>query len=303
MTFATGARHGLSFTAEETFGVTPETPSLTALRHTACSLGLEKRLLESEEIRADRQIAHLLHGQISVSGDIDVELGYGAFDALLAALMQSDWDDNVLKAGSSQPSFTFERAFHDIGAYQRFTGCVVNRLRLTVRPERLIGAKFQILGQAMSLAESPLDAAVAAAALHDPMAGFKGLVKEGGADIGIVVGVDLDIDNELEAAFTLGTTGAADILAGASRISGEMTCYFDDALLLAKCVNSEESSLDLTSEGAGGSPVLSLPRLVCTGGGAPSLGAGPVTLTLPFSALSDVAAESNLLLTRPPEAA
>lgn len=53
MTFATGARHGLSFTLEETFGVTPETPSLTALRHTACSLGLEKTMLESNEIRAD----------------------------------------------------------------------------------------------------------------------------------------------------------------------------------------------------------------------------------------------------------
>lgn len=298
MTFATGARHGLSYIAEETFGTTPNTPSLTRLRHTACSFGLERTVLESAEIRDDRQIAFLLQGQKSVSGEIDVELSFGAQDALLAALMQSEWDDDVLTAGTSQPSFTFERAFHDIGVYQVFTGCVIDRLRLTVRPDRLIAGQFTVLGRAMSLAESPLDATPAAAAGNDPMAGYRGALKEGGAEIGIVIGLDLEIDNGLEAAFTLGDAAVADILSGQSRIRGEITSYFDDASLLAKFVDSTESSLELTVTGAGGTLSFSLPRVVYTGASLPALGAGPVTLTLPFAALYDDGAGSNLVLTR-----
>tara|TARA_R100000005_G_scaffold95776_1_gene78724 strand:- start:246 stop:1154 length:909 start_codon:yes stop_codon:yes gene_type:complete len=302
MTFATGARHGLSYIAETVFGATPETPSMTRLRHTACSLGLEKTTLQSEEIRDDRQIAHLLHGQKSVTGDIDVELSYGAFDALLAGLMQSDWDDDVLKAGVTQPSFTFERAFRDIGSYQVFTGCIVSRLRLTVRPDRLIGGRFSILGRSMSLESSALDATPAAGAAHDPMTGFKGAITEGGDSLGIVVGLDLEIDNGLEAAFTLGEVAATDILAGQSRITGEISSYFEDASLLEKFVDETESSLTLTLEGAGGELALALPRLVYTGGSLPALGTGPVTLSLPFTALYDESAGSNLVLTRTPDA-
>lgn len=298
MTFATGAQHGLSYIAESSFGTTPESPDMTALRHTACSLGLSKTALESAEIRSDRQIAYLLHGQKTVAGDIETELSYGAFDDLLAALMQSSWSSDVLKAGASQPSFTFERAFADIGQYQVLTGCVIDKLRLSVRPDRLITGKFSVIGKSSSLSSSTLDAAPTAAAANDPMDSFSGSLEEGGSAIGIVAGLDLTIDNGLAQAFVIGDAEAASLLAGQSRITGEIVTYFEDAALLTKFAGATESSLSLTCSGAGGSLTFDLPRIVYTGAENPALGAGPITLSLPFTALYDESEATNLKITR-----
>ncbi|WP_339632438.1 phage tail tube protein [uncultured Sneathiella sp.] len=298
MTFATGARHGLSYIAEETFGTTPSSPDMTTFRHTACSLGLRKTTLETAEIRSDRQISHLLHGQKTVAGDIDFELSYGAFDDILAALMQSDWSSDVLKAGASQPSFTFERGFTDIGQYQILTGCVMDRLRFSVRPDRLVSGKLSVLGKSSTLASSSLDASPTAAASNDPMDSFSGSLTEGGAAMGIVAGLDLVIDNGLEQAFVIGDAEAEALLAGSSRITGEIVTYFEDAGLLEKFVDRSESSLTITFSGAGGSLAFELPRIVYTGAENPALGAGPITLSLPFTALYDETQATNLKITR-----
>jgi len=298
MTFATGARHGLSYIAEETFGTTPSSPDMTAIRHTACSLGLSKTTLESAEIRSDRQIAHLLHGQKTVSGTIETELSYGAFDDLLAAVMQSSWASDVLKAGASQPSFTFERTFADIGQYQLLTGCVIDRLRLNVRPDRLITGTFGVIGKSSAISSSSADGSPMAAAANDPMDSFSGSLEEGGSSIGIVVGLDLTIDNALEQAFVIGEDEASCLLAGQSRITGEITTYFEDAALLNKFAARTESSLTLTCSGDGGSLEFNLPRIVYTGAENPALGAGPITLSLPFTAFYDTDEATNLKITR-----
>ena len=84
MTIATGARHDLTYIAEVTYGTTPSSPALKAIRHTGTTLGLSKDSIESEELREDRQIAHYRHGNKSVSGDINFELSYTSFDDLMA---------------------------------------------------------------------------------------------------------------------------------------------------------------------------------------------------------------------------
>lgn len=299
MTFATGARHGLSYIVEESFGVTPASPDMTQLRHTACSLGLTKTTLESDEIRSDRQISDVLHGQKTVSGDIDFELSYGAFDALLAGLMQSDWSSDVLKAGSSQPSFTFERSFGDISQYQALSGCVIDSLRLSVKPDRMVTGKFSILGKASSFAASALDASPTAAVANDPMDSFSGSLTEGGSAIAIVAGLELVVENGLEQAFVLGSAETATILAGRSRVSGEIITYFEDVALLNKFINRTPSSLGITFSGVGGTIAFSLPSIVYTGAENPVAGAtGPITLSLPFTAIYDPDEQTNLKITR-----
>ncbi|MDF2367496.1 phage tail tube protein, partial [Sneathiella sp.] len=223
---------------------------------------------------------------------------YGGFDDMLAALMQSSWSSNVLKAGASQPSFTFERAFSDISQYQLLTGCVLDRLRLSVRPDRLITGTFGVIGKSSAMNSSPLDASPTAAAANDPMDSFSGSLDEGGSSIGIVVGLELNIDNNLEQAFVIGADEASSLLAGQSRITGEITTYFEDASLLNKFAARTESSLTLTCSGAGGSLEFELPRIVYTGAENPALGAGPITLSLPFTALYDESESTNLTITR-----
>ena len=59
MPIASGSRHGLRYAAETDTGVTPAPLTMTALRHTACSLALSKENIVSEELRPDRQISDM----------------------------------------------------------------------------------------------------------------------------------------------------------------------------------------------------------------------------------------------------
>ncbi len=298
MTYATGFRHGLSYSPEVSFGVTPASPEMTSLRHTACSLGLSKAVLASEEINSNRQLSHLLQGQQTVSGDIDVELSYGALDSWLAAALQSDWSADVLKIGTSQPSFTVERAFADIGQYQRLNGCIIDQFSLSLRPDRLASGKFSLIGKGSSFATTALDAAPLAAPANDPMAGYSGSIVEGGSSLAPVAAADLVIDNNHEQAFTLGSSESSELIPGSARISGELVCYFEDVSLLSKFTGGTVSSLTLTLNGSGGSYDFYLPAIVYTGADNPVAGEGPITLSLPFTGLYDSVEETSLRLTR-----
>lgn len=90
------SRHSMYILAEATFGTTPASPVMKGLRHTGCSLGLSKGVQQSEELRADRQIADIRHGVREVGGEIKGELSYGAYDDLLEAVLCGTW---TLKAG------------------------------------------------------------------------------------------------------------------------------------------------------------------------------------------------------------
>jgi len=175
---------------------------------------------------------------------------------------------------------------------------VIDRLRLNVRPDRLITGTFGVIGKSSAISSSSADGSPMAAAANDPMDSFSGSLEEGGSSIGIVVGLDLTIDNALEQAFVIGEDEASCLLAGQSRITGEITTYFEDAALLNKFAARTESSLTLTCSGDGGSLEFNLPRIVYTGAENPALGAGPITLSLPFTAFYDTDEATNLKITR-----
>lgn len=298
MTYSTQSRHGLSLISETEFGVIPASPAMTRLRHTGCDLALTKTTIESDEIREDRQISHLMPGQHSVKGDIDFELNYGGFDSLLAAACYSDWSANILKTGTDQSSFTIERAFHDIGQYQHFTGCVMDELTLSLQPQSLVGGRFTVLGKSMAQAGSPLDAPVTAGSTNRPMDSYTGALKEGGSSLALVAGLDLKIENGAEQVFVLGEETANGSIAGRSRISGELTAYFEDATLINKFIDKTASSLEMSVSGEGGNYDILLPNILYTGADAPVRGDKIVTLSLPFVALYDEAEATNIKITR-----
>jgi len=298
MTFATGGQHGLLYTEETVFGEVPPVPQMTVLRHTSCDIGLSKTLLESDEIREGRQPGPVIHGQSRVSGDVGIELAYGAFDGLLAAVMQSDWSSDILTTGASQPSFTLERVFSDITTYQRLTGCVVDKLSLSVKPDTLVRGEFSVIGQAASYATGALDATPTAAATSAPFDSFSASLLEDGNPLAIVAGLELQIDNDLAPNFVVGDAAVSSIYAGKSKVSGEILCFFENADLLEKFRSETASSLQITLASSAGDLILTLPDILYTGAEAAVPGEGPITLVLPFMARYDANAGSNLIITR-----
>lgn len=306
MAFASGAFHGMRYIKESTFGVTPPTPQMKNLRHTSCSLVLSKDSFQSQELRSDAQISDLRQGNKQAQGDIGIEFSFGEFDEFLAAAVRSSWTpsseitgaSSVLKAGTTMQSFTLERVFGDIQQYETFTGCRVNTFSISVQPNAMVTGTISIVGKNIGFSDSPLSASPIASQTAPPFDGFSGTLEEGGEKIAVVTGIDLSIANSLEAAFVIGEDSAEDIIAGRINITGTISAYFENMDLLEKFVNETETSLSfgLGNWQDGNSYQFHLPRIKYSGGDNPVDGEGPITLSMPFQALYDPCAKTNIIV-------
>lgn len=100
MTISDTNRVQLSYLAESTFGELVATGSPQILRMTGESLKQSTNSQISNEIISDRQISDLVRSNFNVSGNINLELSYGSYDALLAAaLMDSAWSAAITASG------------------------------------------------------------------------------------------------------------------------------------------------------------------------------------------------------------
>lgn len=302
MAQAQGSRHSISFVAESTFGVTPGTPSMLQLRNTGTTLAVRKDNFASNEIRNDRQIVDLRHGVRRADGDINFELSYGAFDDWLEAALFGTWATNVLKAGVTPKSFTVERAFADVSEYQPFTGVMVNAMSLSIQPNAMVTGTFGLIGTgAMTPASSALDASITAAPAHAPFDGFTGSITEGGSAANITA-LTIELANNLEPSFIVGSDTAPQILAGQSVLTGQVTAWFESEALLNKFLNETESALSVTLEGAsGGDLTIAIPRIKYTGAAVDVQNANDgLLVVLPWSAMRDNSEATNFKITRVP---
>lgn len=115
---ANGSRHSMAFVAEATYGVTPASPAFKALRHTSAALALSKELLESEELRSDREVVDVRHGAFQVGGDMGFELSYGSFDDFFQGLLGGTWSTAHDTGAAIQIAAT-------VGTFTRATGSFV----------------------------------------------------------------------------------------------------------------------------------------------------------------------------------
>lgn len=299
MPFSTGARHGLAYVAESTFGTTPGTPTMLNLRHTSASPNLVKTGLVSQEIRSDREIIDARHGVQRVQGQIGFELSYGAFDAWLEAACFGAFSTDVLKGGTTLKSFTLESRHTDIAQYRAFTGVVVDQMSLTIRPDAIVTGTFDILGQDMGISGTTLDASPDDVATNLPFDSFQGSINEGGSSIAIVTGLDINLQNGITPAYVIGSAQTPQMIPSRRNITGTVTAYFENATLLNKFINETESSIDVTlTDAAGNDLTIDLPRIKYMGGEVPVNGEGEIILSLPFQALRDSTEATSIKITR-----
>ena len=302
MTIATGSRHNLSYVLESTFGTTPSAPGFTPIRHTGTTLGLSKDAIESEELREDRQIAHFRHGNKSVTGDINFELSYGGLDALLEATLCGTWETNVLKAGVLRRSYTVERHHTDIGKYLRSTGCQFNTMSLSIAPNSMVTGSFGVIGSGFDATSTPIvSATYSSETTTAPFDAFSGSITEGGSSIAIITALELSIDNGMEALYVVGSADTLLPSIGKSSVTGSVTAYFENTMLMDKFINETSSTIEFTlSDTAGNDYAISLPNVKYNSGNPEVSGPGAVTVSLDFVALYDSINASQIKITRIP---
>lgn len=301
MTQAQGARHSISYVAESTFGTTPASPTMLQLRNTGTTLMTQKESFQSEEIRNDRQIVDLRHGTRTAEGDINFELSYGAFDDWLEAALFGTWATNVLKVGVTPKSFTVERAFDDVSQYFPFTGVMVNTMSLSISPNAMVTGTFGVIGTGVMTPSGTSLGSPSAAASNPPFDGFTGTITEGGASAHVTA-LTLELNNNLNPSYVVGSDTAPQVLAGQAILTGNLTAWFESEAMVNKFLNETESALSLTLEGAsGGDLTIDIPRLKYTGASVDVTNANDgVVVSMPFTALRDSSEATNLKLTRVP---
>lgn len=303
---ADGSRHSLRMVAETTYGVTPSNPVFEYVRHTGTTLGLSKEGLQSEELRDDRQISDFRHGARQVGGDITFELSYGSFDPILEALLGGTWTNDVLKAGTIRRSFTLERFFGDIlpadKPYHRFTGVEFNTLQLQVNANEMITGTIGVVGKDMLTDSAAIPGATyGAVSTTSPLDSFTGTLNEAGTPIAVITEIQLNLDNGLDPRFVVGSKTTLRPAIGRSNVSGTITAYFENSLLLDKFINEVESSILFNlPDGAGNNLKFTLPRIKYNGGQPDVQGEGPITLSMPFQALLDPVTGTNIIIEREP---
>ncbi len=302
MTNANGSRHSMGYIAEVTPGTTPATPAFSAIRHNTTNLALTKTTIQSAELRSDRQIADVRHGNYNVAGDIVSDLSYGSFDDFLQAVFGGTWTANILKGGVTRRSFTIERYFADIGQYLRYRGCEFDKFSMSVKPNAMVTSTFSVIGRDADPAASSIiaGATYGAATVTSAMDSFTGSILENGSPISTITEVSLNIVNGLSPMFVVGQKGAGDISIGRFQVNAQITAYFDSVAILNKFINESESDLEFVTSGSGGTYTWTLPRIKYTGGQPDVGGEGPITLSMPIIGLYDSSSSTTLQVERTP---
>lgn len=152
--------------------------------------------------------------------------------------------------------------------------------------------------ETMIVTHTPIRPQTAAAA-NEPFDSFTGTIKEGGSDIGTVTGIELSIENTIDAAHVLMNDEAIQMVSGRSNVTGSVTVHLEDASLINKFVDETESLIEFELEDPDANKLtFLLPKIKYGAAEGPVSDEGPVIVTLPFQAVYDATEATNLKITR-----
>lgn len=298
------AQHKMGMILESTYGTTPPaTPAFVVIPHKGTTLALAKGSIESTQIRPDRQLGDLRHGNRQIGGEITSELTWTDFDNILQAVLCGTWATNVLAPGVVYRSYSILRQFTDqtgggvVMPFMLYKGCLFNTLSLKLAAESMVEATFGLWGREQTAATTgPTGFTYTAASANKPFDSFRGSITVDGAAIGSVSELSITLENGIEPRFVLFSDKSNFPKFGKIRVTGSFTAYFDDAALLNKFNGEVTAALVFVLQDLSGHTyTFTLPRLVLTGGQPDVSGEDDVTLTIPFTATYDDAGPANSL--------
>lgn len=196
-------------------------------------LSVSTSLTQSEMIKDGRIEQSGMVTGAEVSGEIESELMYGAFDDLIAAAFWSEWvtgTPDTLKIGSTKTQFAITKDFTDISVHHIFKGCVVDSMAISISTDSLVKVKFGLKGLGYEESTTRSFATSPSATPDGKKASSLsiGTIKVDGTEIGVCVeSIDFEISNGVEVQKCLGDNiyggNALAMLAG---ISGKMTIAY-----------------------------------------------------------------------------
>jgi hypothetical protein len=301
MPFAQGSRSSLAYIAEQTFGTTPSAPTLANLPFTTHSLDVVKDRVEGNDIQADRMPRVDRHGNKQASGSIEVDLRKGSYDEFFESAFLNTFSTNTLKIGTTPKFFSIEDRAADISQFRLFTGMAVSTMSVSIAPNQMVSATFDMVGKTGTQAGTSASAsAPTAAAANAPFDSYSGVISDGGSGISIVTSLEFSVTNSFAPTFVIGSDSAPQLEFGRAVVEGTMTVYYENATLINKFLNETESSVQVSVNDPTGNSAYTFlfPRVKYNGASVPVQNPQSRLITLPFVSLFDTVEATNLKLTR-----
>lgn len=289
----------IRYAPETTWGTTPAIP-MKNFRATSAALKAVNDTVVSAEARADGQITDLVRVGVSATANIGFELSFGSLADFLAAALRSAWvtgtgfggtevGTDLLENGTTLKSFTLESEFSNISQFLTVKGARINTLSLSIAPGQIVTGSMDFIGKIAAIGGTSAGTGAATAAptadVLDPtrMTGMT----EGGAAVEML-GIDLQIANNLRAQSVLGQSGLRGVGYGPLAVTGSLKAYFTDSTLITKWISHVASSLAWALNDAdGNSLAFSIPRIKYSDGDTPNDSGGDDVVTLPFQGILD----------------
>ena len=234
---------------------------LTELRNTNSSLQFTAESVQSNEIRADRNVSDIIRTQSSTSGDIGFELSYDTYnDFILGALSSDDTFPGAAVNGTTKKYFTLERKFETgvTDAYELFTDVEVDTLSLNMAASEIVTGSMSLMGIGSSQSTVTSDAnATYLPANTNRVYNAVNMVTtvlEGGVEYkSNIQSLTIDIANNKRESRAIGSEAPSCIGDGQFVVTGQMTVYFKDNGVYDKFLNQTLTSIQMELEDDAGS--------------------------------------------------
>jgi Phage tail tube protein len=195
----------------------------------------------------------------------------------------------VPATGHVSRKFGIEIYHQDIGASRLFTECRLSKYQLQLPATGLGTATFSAMGRDMTTSAAPYFTSPTPPTGTGIIAAVNGQLMAGGAQIGVVTGLNLTLDLSPSAAEVVGQNFPAEIFLGRANLTGQLTAYFEDTTLINDYVNESEIEMlfRLDTDSTPNTPTIVgyLPRLKLGSADLALQGEGGQVLTMNFQAL------------------
>lgn len=188
--------------------------------------------------------------------------------------------------------FAFEIYNSDVDLTRLFTECRIAGFTAQLPATGLATMEIPVMGRDMetySAGNAPFFTAPGAATTTGIFAAVNGLLRVGGATVGVVTGLNVQMDLSPSSDAVVGQNFVPEIFLGRANVTGQVTAFFEDLTMLNYFKNETEVAIlaYLTATSALNSPAVTiyLPRVKFGDGNVSDSGEGGQAITLPFQAL------------------
>lgn len=195
-------------------------------------------------------------------------------------------------SGHTSDSFTIEKWYPDVTESERFVGCRVASMRLSLPATGLATVSFGIVGVSLQTGTAAYFTSPTAATSTGLTAAVNGRIRAGGADVGVITGAEIGVDLGIGGDPVVGSNTVPGLFYGRSRVSGQLTAFFEDATLRDLFINETEAAIQVqltTSESIVADFLAIAANRVKFGGASKSDPDNAIVQTLPFTSLIDTA--------------